>query len=265
VRPIAPVVVLVLVYAAALAHWRGVPAAPYGAVPTERVAAGLAGLAALALALGPPLDGWATGDLAAHMVQHVLLLSVVPPLLLLGRVPAVVAAALPLGRRMSRNRPAGSGLARPMPAVALTALAIAAQTVAVGLWHFPRCYDAAVGNDAIHAAEHLTFLGAGCFFWWTLLRLNAQLGSPAAVVALFAASLPATLLGALMTLSTTPWYPRYTTGTVADAAARQQLAGVVMWAVGGMVTVVGAVALFGAWLATMDRATRARLDWEPTP
>jgi cytochrome c oxidase assembly factor CtaG len=152
-----------------------------------------------------------------------------------------------------------------MPIVAITAFAIAVQTIAVGLWHVPRLYDAAVGNDAVHAAEHLTFLGVGCFFWWAVLRLSEQLGSPAGVVALFVASLPATLLGALMTLSTTSWYPPYATGTGAHAVARQQLAGVVMWAFGGTVTVAAAAVLFGAWLASMERERATRLDWEPAP
>jgi putative membrane protein len=264
VRPIAPVIALALLYGAVLAHWRGEPGSAGGPLSRVRIAAGSTGLAVLAVALGPPLDGSATNDLAAHMLQHVLLLSVVPPLLLVGRVPQVVAAAAPAGRRRLHRRLGAHVLDRPAFVVAVTMIAVVTQAVAFGLWHLPALYDAAVGNDAVHAAEHLTFLGVGCFFWWALLRLSAQLGPPAAVLALFLATLPATLLGALMTLSTTPWYPRYLTGTVTQAVTRQQLAGVVMWAVGGMVTVACAVVLFGGWLASLERAA-PRLDWEPAP
>src|SRR5436853_2784289 len=101
--PLAPVVALALLYAAELAqHGRraSVPLTPL------RIAAGFGGLVALALALGPPLDGWAASDLAAHMLQHVVLIAVAPPLLLLGCVPAVVVRALPSASRQWVTRAA---------------------------------------------------------------------------------------------------------------------------------------------------------------
>jgi putative membrane protein len=244
-QPLAPVVGVALLYAAVLAqHGRD---AAVRLTPL-RVLAGAAGLVTLALALGPPLDGWAASDLAAHMLQHVLLLAVAPPLLLLGCVPAVVVRALPSASRQRLYRAAG---------------AIALQTLVLGVWHLPRLYDAAAANNALHALEHASFLGAGCVFWWCVLGLGSESGPAWAVVCLFVASLPATLLGALMTLSTAPWYPYYATGATAHALTRQQLAGVVMWGVGGMVYVVSAAALFAAWLARMEQSTPARARMEP--
>ena len=102
-EPLAPVVGVALLYAAVLAqHGRD---AAVRRTPL-RVLAGAAGLVTLGLALGPPLDGWAASDLAAHMLQHVLLLAVAPPLLLLGCVPAVVVRALPSASRQRVERAA---------------------------------------------------------------------------------------------------------------------------------------------------------------
>ena len=66
-----------------------------------------------------------------------------------------------------------------------------------------------------------------------------------------------------MTLSTAPWYPSYATGSAAHALTRQQLAGVVMWGVGGMVYVISGAALFASWLAGMERTAPARAGMEP--
>jgi putative membrane protein len=264
VQALEPVVAVALVYVAVLAHRRGTAAGSAGPLTHGRVVAGGAAFLVLGLALGPPLDGWAVTNLAAHMLQHVVLLSVVPPLLLLGRVPAVVTAAVPGPTRawIARRTRALVRAGRAVPAPLAAALAICLQALALAVWHVPRLYDDAVANNAVHAAEHLTFLGVGLVFWWSLFALGGELGIAWAVLSLFVATLPATLLGVLMSFSTTPWYPRYTTGTVAQAVTRQQLAGVVMWAFGGTIAVVSAAALFAVWLARMERATPARPHWE---
>ena len=260
--PLAPVVALALLYSVVLAQPGRRTTAP---LTPLRIAAGFGGLVALAFALGPPLDGWAASDLAAHMLQHVVLLAVAPPLLLLGYVPAVVVSALPATSRQRVTELAGrvARAVRAQPPLYQAAGAIALQTVVLGVWHLPRLYDAAAAGNALHALEHASFLAAGCVFWWCVTELGSESGAAWAVVCLFLASLPATLLGALMTLSTAPWYPYYTAGTGAHALTRQQLAGVVMWAVGGMVYVVSAAALFATWLARMEQSAPARAPMEP--
>jgi putative membrane protein len=260
--PLAPVVALALLYTVVLAQ-QGRRAA--GPLTPLRMVAGYGGLVALAFALGPPLDGWAASDLAAHMLQHVVLLAVAPPLLLLGCVPEVVVRALPPASRRRVTRLAGRAAraVRAAPPLYQAAGAIALQTVVIGVWHLPRLYDAAAAGNVLHALEHASFLAAGCIFWWCVAGLGTESGPAWAVVCLFVASLPATLLGALMTLSTAPWYPYYTTGTAAHALTRQQLAGVVMWGVGGMVYVVSAAALFATWLAGMEQSAPARAPMEP--
>ena len=72
-------------------------------------------------------------------------------------------------------------------------------------------------------------------------------------MAVFVGALPATALGALMTLAGRPWYPVYARQS-STALEDQQVAGVVMWGFGGIAAVVAAVALFAAWLIALDRS-----------
>jgi putative membrane protein len=253
-----PVAVVAALYALGVAHARSRSAEGAVSIGPARVGAGAAGIAALAVALGPPIEGWASTNLTAHMMQHVLLLTIAPPLLIVGMVPAVLLN----GVSTDRLTPA----LRRVPVFVWTAIAVGMQTLALGVWHLPAIYDAAVAHVALHAAEHLSFLVTGLAFWWIVAgagRRGSASGTAAAVITVFVASLPGTLLGALMTLSTSPWYPRYATGSLSAALQDQQLAGVVMWAVGGMAYVVAGAALFVAWLRDIERTSPSRAGLEP--
>jgi putative membrane protein len=244
-----PVGVVAVLYAIGLTR---------ASVPRGLRLAGWGGIVVLALALGPPLDVWAATNLAAHMVQHVVLLTIAPPLLVIGRVPETIvrSTSARVQERVVTSLRAVLGAA---PLLLWTTLALALQTAALGVWHVPAIYDAAAAHAPLHAAEHLTFLLTGVAFWW----LVARAGTGAAVITIFVASLPGTLLGALMTLSTATWYPRYATGSVTRALQDQQLAGVVMWAVGGMAYVAAGAALFVMWLRDLERRSPARVTLEP--
>ena len=213
--------------------------------------AGCLGVVVLAVALGPPLDVWSATNLTAHMVQHVALLTIAPPLLVIGRVPETIVHLSP------RTDASARSILRRAPLVAWTVAALALQTAALGLWHLPSIYDAAATHAPLHAAEHLSFLLTGVAFWWVVARL----GTGAAVITSFLASLPGTLLGALLTLATATWYPHYATGS--SALQDQQLAGVVMWAVGGMAYVAAGAALFVMWLRELERRSPSRVAMEP--
>ncbi len=212
------------------------------------------GVLTVLLALVGPLEHAADTNQAWHMVQHVLLLEVAAPLLVLGAATTGVGSLLPAGweRRLRRNR-ALRVVSGATPA--LVALAIIVQSAALAAWHLPGPYDAAVRNPVVHMVEHGALLAAGAFLWWTLLHASrARLGI--GVIALFFAALPGTALGVLMTFAHTVWYPVYGTGPA--ALGDQQLAGVVMWAVGNTIYLIAAVVLFAAWLSSMERATPAR-------
>jgi putative membrane protein len=221
--------------------------------PTRQWFLGL-GLVTTLLVLVGPFDGAADTSQAWHMGQHVVLLTVSAPLLALGitgrRSSSAVIARWqhrflrsPLVRRASRSE------------TALVAAAIALQSAAVAAWHFPGPYQAAVRSPLVHAFEHAVFLGTAVLFWWTLLHTSrARLGF--GVLALFVAALPGTALGVLMTFARSNWYPVYGNGPA--GLADQQMAGVVMWAVGSTAYMIAAVVLFAAWLSSLEQATPAR-------
>ena len=221
-----------------------------------QAAAWLGGLVVVAVALLPPIGAAAGERLSAHMVQHVLLVGVASPLLALGApLPTLLWALpprwrrglLPWWRRAATSR-AGARWAR------WTAATLVLQVGVLWAWHVPALYQAALASGALHLLEHASFLLTAVAFWWTVTGARHRPGGGAAVVAVFLGGLPATALGALMTLAGRPWYPVYP-GDPAAALEDQQLAGVVMWGFGGVAALVAAVVLFAAWLAALERST----------
>lgn len=204
------------------------------------------------VALATPLDTAAGTDLRAHMVQHVLLLSVAAPLLALAAPLALLRGALPPSARVPYARSlarVSRSQSRHWVAWMVATFALATATLAV--WHVPALYDAALRTDVVHAAEHLSFVVTATAFWWMALRAGRSDRRGLGVLAVFVSSLPATALGLLMTISATVWYAPYRQHP--DALARQQVAGAVMWGLGGLALVVAGAGLFAAWLARLER------------
>lgn len=253
----ADLVVLVLLVATALAYGLGVrrawAAAGRGRLVTRgQVGCFAAALATLAVALLPPLAARADDSLVAHMVQHVLLLTVASPLLVLGApVPALLWALPEKGRAAGTvpwRRLLRSHSRRWLPWVS-GSLVVASVTMAA--WHAPVLYEAALHHEPLHALEHATFLATATTFWWAL-GLGSRRPKGGAVPVVFVAALPGTALGAALTLASHPWYASY------PSLADQQLAGVVMWGFAGLAYVLIAAALFGVWLGGVERDTPAR-------
>ncbi len=223
-------------------------AGPGRLVRRAEVARFALGLLAVAVALVSPLAGRADTSLTAHMVQHVLLLTVAPPLLVLGAPVPALLWSLP-ARRRSTGRLAWRRLMisrRGGGWLGWTATALVLQTAAMWVWHSPPLYVAAVHHDGLHVAEHGTYLSAGCLFWWSVTA-GPHRRHGAAALAVLLGALPGTALGAALTLASRPWYPTY------PSLADQQLAGVVMWAFAGAAYVVAAGGLVGIWLLSLDR------------
>lgn len=115
-------------------------------------------IAVLALALVSPLDALSDGYLfTAHMLQHLLLVLVVPPLMLSGLQPEWVRRALRVRAIAAVER----ALSR-LP----VAWVIGVGTLAV--WHLPRLYNAALADEDVHVLEHLCFLASATIFWWPI-------------------------------------------------------------------------------------------------
>lgn len=209
----------------------------------------LGGAALVVIALESPVDY--LGDhysFAWHMVQHMVLGTVAPPLMVLGfdREMAERTMRLPL---------AGGAVAfLTSPVVAIVAFC----AVWIG-WHYPPLYDATLSDENLHIAEHLSMIAAGVMFWWLVFRrTRARTPSHAAVLKvtwILAVSVPMALLsGLLMAQSQADYTPYLFTAMrvgFSSAAADEQLGGVVM--------IIVHVVVFG----TAAAAILAReVDWE---
>ncbi len=217
-----------------------------------RLLAFLAGLLLILVALVSPVDALSEQLFSLHMIQHVLLLVVAAPLLVLGAPLPTVVWALP-----ERWRPPASvawrWLLRSHRAhwLAWAGGALVVESLVMAAWHLPVAYRAALHHDALHVVEHATFLGtAGVFAWAVGVGAGRRHGSAVAIV--FLAAVPGSALGAALTLATRPWYAEY------PSLADQQMAGVVMWAFAGVAYVVAAACLFGVWLSGLERETPGR-------
>jgi cytochrome c oxidase assembly factor CtaG len=216
----------------------------------RRLSLALAGLVVITVAL-LGLHGPAHERFLAHMVQHVLLMMIGVPLLLLANPLPAALWALPAGAR----GPVQSLLVRHSPARRtwdmLTRMPVAWTLHAVVLWtwHVPAAYDAALASDWLHDLEHLTFALAAVVFWWPVIGPAPRSAMPptavARVVYLVLAAFSSSALGVLLAASPAALYAYGGAPGTIDPLEDQAWGGIVMWAVGGaidMAAILGVVA-----------------------
>lgn len=216
-----------------------------------------AGILLLVLALIWPLDALADWSFAAHMLQHLLLIALAPPLLVLG-APLAPLAALRSTRVIVRRMP-WARLGHPLALFSI-------HGAVVWAWHAPALFQAALRSTTVHTLEHVTMLTSALLFWWVLLQAGRARvgGSGAALVWLFLTMTHMGVLGALITFAPRVLYPAY--GERPEALGLspledQQLAGLIMWVPGGLVYLAAALVLAAAWLRQAER----RVGWTPPP
>ncbi len=217
-------------------------------------AAALAACVVSVLAVtAPPLGDLLERRLSTHMTQHLVLMLVAAPLLAVARPARLVLAGLPGAVRtpvadVLRRLP-GSGLLAPHLAWALS-------VAALWLWHLPASYDAAVRSDAVHVAEHASFLLTSWLFWWHLVRAGRHRLRGAAAAAYVLASVPpGAALGAVLTFADHPLYADQAARAVrsgADPVVDQHVAGIVMWVPLDLVLLGLGIWLFGRWFRGLD-------------
>ena len=209
----------------------------------------LCGMLVLWLSIASPIDGFADVLLSAHMVQHFLLMSVVPPLIVLG------APVVPLLRGLPRSlvksflapifawrwlRTMGDFLTAPVVAWLLFNLDFLS-------WHVPSAYDIALQNEHVHDFEHICFLVTSLLFWWVVVHpWPSRIHSNDWRVLLFliSADLVNTALSAFLAFCNRPVYSYYTTGPNpfhVSPLSDQILGAVIMWVLGSIVFLVPAI------------------------
>jgi len=232
--------------------------------PLWRLLGFTSGLIILWLAIASPLDAFSGLLLSAHMVQHLLLMSVAPPLILLG------APFLPLLRGLPRTfAREGVGPFLTWPALrdaanAVTRPAVCWVVMAVTLcaWHVPAAFDLALRSPVWHKAEHACFFGASLLFWWPVVRpfpSRPHLPLWSVPLYLLAADLLNTALSAIFTFSDRVLYPSYLAaprlfGTT--PLADQSVAGVIMWVPGSLVFLIPAAFIAIQHLSVSQRLVR---------
>ena len=196
-----------------------------------------AGVTLALLAVAPPMHAVADASVAAHMIQHLVLILGAAPLLALGHPLRATIEIIP-SRFWKRIAQVARRTQIGVRHAALVAVsACVAHFVVVWAWHIPWLYDRAIASPALHAFEHLSLIITAYAFWSAVLGRRA-LGPGGAIVVLFMAAGQGTVLGALLTLAERPWYRAHVTAGLLESLSAledQQLAGLIMWIPSGLV------------------------------
>ena len=209
------------------------------------------GLLTLFLALSSPLHALADILLQAHMLQHILLMMVAPPLIWLGAPFLPLLRGLPSwgGRRWIGLAFTWSGVRR-IGAVILHPLACWGSFVISTLaWHTPTLYELALHSKLWHEAEHVCFLGTALLFWWPVIQpwpSRPCWPQWTMIPYLFLADVQNTVLSAFLMFSERILYPTYAAAPRVwgiSALDDQIAAGAIMWAPGSLLFLVAVGAL----------------------
>ena len=221
-----------------------------GSEPVEsaRIQTFLLGSLMLFIALCSPIETLGDGYLlSAHMIQHLLITLLAPPLLLLGtprwlfRPLLRLPLALPIGRLLTN------------PIVAFLSF-----NVVFAAWHVPAYYDATLRSTPLHVLEHLMFIGTATLTWWPVfspLDELPRLPNPGQCLYLFLESIPPTILGALITFAGWVLYPTYARAPRVwgiSPEIDQQAAGLIMWIPGALVFLLVLTIVWFRWLGRDD-------------
>ncbi len=251
---------------AAVVYFRGWlelhPALP-GRFPAWRLTAFLSGLATLELALASPIDTFDPFFLTDHMIQHLFLMMIVPPLILLGNPYLALLRGMP---RWAARRVLGPLLNWPPlgrfgrglvhPAVGFLALALANFG-----WHVPAAYELALRSPGWHDCEHVCFFVASILYWWPVVRPWPSRGRSISwflPVYLALGDIVNSILSAFLAFSGRvlyPWYASVPRLGGFSAQDDQVASGAVMWVIGSLAFLIPAVIITVRLLSPAAPAT----------
>jgi putative membrane protein len=266
--PILLLLALLLTEFLYLRGWLRLRSASVKLIPAWRVISFSLGLFLIWMAVGSPLAALDEQMLTVHMIQHLLLMTIAAPLMLLGLPVAPFLQGLPhqfaqavVGPlfRWPPVQKLGRLLVRP------TFSWLAATATLVG-WHVPAIFALALQSGAWHLFEQATFLAAGLLFWWPVVQPwpnDATEPRWSILLYLFLATLPCDILSAFLVFSERVAYPVYVSASRQSglsALADQQCAGALMWTCITIVYLVPAAILSARLLAPRD----SRADLAPS-
>jgi putative membrane protein len=210
---------------------------------------------------GPIHDLSDTYLFSAHMVQHLLLTMLMPPLMIYG-VPGWMLRPL-LGNRMIAA--IARRITKPIACFVIFNLVIA-------VWHLPMFYNAAMDNHNIHILEHLMFMAAAVLMWWPItspLPELPRLAYPGQMLYCFLMILPMSIVAIYISMAEQILYPAYASAPRISPLSPlddQLLGGLIMWVPGGLIFIGIMSFVFFKWAARgEDDAASAQVDWKPKP
>ena len=209
------------------------------------------GWASLAGALVSPLHEAGEVSFTMHMIEHEIIMLAAALLLAAARPGAAFLWAFPAPCRQAL---AGAGRWRLWRVLADPLVATTIQSLVIVGWHAPALFDRALDSDGWHVAQHVSFVVSALLFWRAMLYGRG--GPLVSAACLFVTSMIGGGLGALMALSSSPWYAGYEAmgmtpiGLTPDQD--QQLAGLIMWVPGGMFHLAAAIWFLARALKRME-------------
>jgi len=226
-----------------------------------------AGVATVLLAIVSPLDAFSGLLLEVHMVQHLLLLMIAPPLIWLGAPVTPLLRGLPpsvlkIGLGPFLASPGLQRLERRLSHPAVCWIVFVATTWA---WHIPALYELALLSPFWHQVEHLCFFSTGLLFWWPVIQpwpSRPVWPRWAMVPYLLLAHIQNTAFSAVFTFAGHVLYPTYAAAPRLwgiSALDDQATAGAIMWVPGSLVLLV-----LVAWviLDLLDSSRRVHVSEE---
>lgn len=220
-------------------------------LPAWRAACFVAGLISLWVALASPIEALDDYLLAAHMMQHFILMSIAPPLIALGAPVVPILRGVPrvLIRRWLQPvfragwlRAVGHTITHPV-------FAWLAMNVAYLGWHVPAAFELTFRSEWIHDCEHGCFFATSLAFWWVVLApwpARVRWRRWAIIPYLLSADILNTVLSATLTFSGRVLYPSYAAAPricFLTPLKDQAAAGAEMWVLNSLVFLIPAVAI----------------------
>jgi cytochrome c oxidase assembly factor CtaG len=243
--PLWPAVGIVITATLYLRGWRSLQRTRARELPRWRAVCFFGGLFALWIALASPIDALDDFLLSAHMLQHFILMSVAPPLLVLGGPLVPMLRGLP--RWLIRGlRPlfASRTIHRIAYALAHPVFAWLVMNIAYLGWHVPQAFELTLRSEAWHNTEHMCFLFTSLAFWWVIVEpwpSRRRWSRWMVIPYLLTADVVNTILSAVLAFSGKVLYPSYAAAeriTRLTPLQDQVLAGVEMWVLNSLVFLV---------------------------
>jgi cytochrome c oxidase assembly factor CtaG len=233
---------------------------PANPVPRIRVVTFIAGLLAIEIALQSIVERYDTTLFSVHMLQHLLLTLIAPPLLALG-------APVTLLLRVSRPEPRRRFLLPILHSRLVSVLSFPVFTwvfFSAVMWatHFSPLFERSLEDQTVHDFEHALFLTAGLLFWWPAVALDPspwRMSHPARMLYTGLQMPQNTFLAFVLLNASVPLYSHYANLNLPwgpTALADQQIAAALMWIVGDLVFITSMVLMLAGWMRSEAREAK---------